>query len=398
MARAAHERELATNSRMKSFRSCQRQHHFRYVEGWCAVSDADTLIFGTDYHTGLDAWWGSHRDGEPELALERALAAIPSRQYEDPFVRVRLEVMLAGYDVRWGEWARQCEVLSIEQEFRAPLLNPATGAASRTYILAGKIDKMIRDPNGRVAIVDHKTSSEDVSVGSAYRARLTMDGQISTYFDGAEWLGYAPDYFLYDMSVKPRLMPRKATPIEDRKYTLPKSRACKACAKKKDPVPPPHIDEEIGVECVDGRVETDPGGKLHANMREFDETPDEYRERLMLAISEEHTYHYQHAEIVRTEVDRGDYQIDVWQITTQMRESALAGRAPRNPDSCWKYGRACDYWPVCTGQAAITNPVLYRKMDTVNPELASATAPPVVADADTNPNPIDREMESDDAI
>jgi hypothetical protein len=40
-----------------------------------------------------------------------------------------------------------------------------------------------------VLVVEHKTSSEDVTPGSFYWSRLRMDGQVSVYFDGARALG-----------------------------------------------------------------------------------------------------------------------------------------------------------------------------------------------------------------
>jgi hypothetical protein len=50
--------------------------------------------------------------------------------------------MIRGYHARWSGDA--LEVVAIEREFVAPLVNPTTGAASRTFCLAGKLDAIVR--------------------------------------------------------------------------------------------------------------------------------------------------------------------------------------------------------------------------------------------------------------
>ena len=80
-----------------------------------------------------------------------ALARIetPTPTAPNQFDLVRAEVMLAGYDARWG--SHQYVVLGVEQEFRAPLINPDTGHASRTWTLGGKLDVRVREVSGPLA-------------------------------------------------------------------------------------------------------------------------------------------------------------------------------------------------------------------------------------------------------
>ena len=56
------------------------------------------------------------------------------------------------------------------------------------------------------------------------------------------------------------------------------------------------------------------------------------------------------------------------QTAEQIRESHNAGRYPRNFDACWRYG-ICPYFAVCTNEASIEDPTLYRKLESVHPEL-----------------------------
>jgi len=52
-------KEILTNSRLKSFQTCQRKHHFRYELGLEKhdSADSDALFFGTVWHEVMDSWW-----------------------------------------------------------------------------------------------------------------------------------------------------------------------------------------------------------------------------------------------------------------------------------------------------------------------------------------------------
>lgn len=228
----------------------------------------------------------------------------------------------------------------------------------------------------RVRLVEHKTSSEDIGAGSAYWRRLILDAQISTYMVGARALGFEPIEMLYDVAKRPALRPYTATPMEDRKYTEPKSRVCKEC-KKKAPAPLPHIEQlEDGreVACVDGRIVTDPGGRLYANMREHDETPEEFRLRLREDIASAPEKYYQRGTIVRLAEEERSAAKDAWTLARWIRETQLEGRNdpeawPRNVDACNVYGSQCDFWGVCSGQLSLTDPLVFRRAEASHEEL-----------------------------
>lgn len=320
---------LLTTSRMKSFRACARQHHYAYVLGRRPRVEANALSFGTAIHHALEAWWRASRRGESVLG--DAVAALPATL--DPFARARAEAMLAGYDVAWSDLG--FEALEIEREFKLPLINPDTGARSRTWELAGKVDVIARGPDGRVWVIEHKTSSEDISGGSSYRSRLALDGQVSQYVEGANALGYDVAGVIYDVLRKPTIDPLKATPIESRKY-------------KKD-------------------------GTLYAAQREHDESPEEYRDRCIESLGANPDRHFAQIEVVRLDADRDEYAYDVWQLGELMRESERTGRAPRNSDACHRYGSPCPYFAVCTKAARIDDDNLFRTVG-ASPELSTTKA------------------------
>lgn len=190
-----------------------------------------------------------------------------------------------------------------------------------------------------IVIWERKTSGEDITPGSPYWVRLTLDPQISMYIELAKSLGFDVNSILYDVLYKPKLKPLLATPECDRKYTQP---------TKKEPVP-----------------------RLYANQRTRDETPEEYGERVMDSIASAPDKHYQRRTIARLEHERLEAQADVWQTASAIRDARRLKVFPRNPDSCFQYFRECDYYKACSGIASIGDPLLFRRADRSHEELDS---------------------------
>ena len=325
---------LLTSSRCKVARACRRKHLFRYVQGYRSVQEAAALRFGTLMHRGLEAWWRAVQSCLPqEEWLTLALAALAGES--DWCDLARAQVLMTGYHLRWKD--EPYEVLAVEVKFDAPLINPATGHPSRTWRLGGKIDVVVRDPRtGKTLLVEHKTSSEDISSGSTYWKRLRLDGQVSIYFEGARSLGHEIDGCLYDVIGKIGQRPMQATPEKHRKY-------------KKT-------------------------GELYAGQREADETPEEYLERIGAVVAESPESHFVRGEVVRLEQEMTDALLDVWDLGQQLREEQGAERYPRNPDSCDLYHRQCEFFPVCTGESSLEDARLYVHSTEVHPELIQEAA------------------------
>lgn len=296
---------VLTVSSTKAYRRCPREYYLGNVKLLRPRRErAQALRYGSAVHLGLETYLST---GD----IQAAIATLTTADL-DPFDAVRAEVMLIGYDARWADSG--LETIAVEAEFDCPMTNPATGAASRTYRLAGKIDAVVRLPDGRVAIMEHKTTSVDISGGSPYWERLRLDAQVSTYFVGARSLGFDPEVCIYDVLRKPGIRPRLATPMESRRY-------------KKD-------------------------GSLYANQRTEDESPEQFRDRLIEAVSAAPDAHFARGEVVRFESEEKDAAHDMWMVGRMIRNSELAGRWPRNPDACERYGRFCEFWPLCVGQAS----------------------------------------------
>lgn len=67
-----------------------------------------------------------------------------------------------------------------------------------------RFDALVRW-QGRLYLVEHKTTSSDISPGSYYWERLQLDQQLSWYYLAAKMLGHDIDGVIYDVVRKPAL-------------------------------------------------------------------------------------------------------------------------------------------------------------------------------------------------
>lgn len=362
--------ETITASRLRAFRSCPRLHYYRYVLRRVPHRGSEATRFGTMFHAGLECWW-LHLGMPEERLVDEVIRTMRTHYaecvYQDEYELVRAEELMFGYHARWyGD--EEHETLGAEIEWRMNLRNPATSGQSRLYQLSGKVDALVKSRNSRrVFIVEHKTSTADISPGSEYWRRLRLDGQISMYYDGIaevarERGGLSADDptpiagCIYDVSRRPTLIPYKATPMESRKYTIEK--VCKE-----------HKAAGFAL-AASGCEKCDPS-HLYANLREHDETVDEYRERVRDDIAAEPEKYFQRGVVVRLEEEMAEHRADLWYLAGTMREMVRANVHPRNVDACVQYNRPCDYFDVCTGVASLTDDIHFKD-SAAHPELSKA--------------------------
>jgi len=330
--------EVVTKSRLAAFATCQRLHDITYNQGYRSIAPRELADFGSLFHAGLDAWWGAH-EGEtlPGLALAGALAAfdrycIDNATAIDSAARAKAEIMMAAYDARWAADMAEWEVLGVEIEFMVVL------PGRRRLRISGKLDKLLRKRvDGSIWFVEHKTTGADLGAGSTYWQRLRLDPQVSIYHLGVRELGHEPAGCLYDVIDRPDQRPLLATPETLRKYT-------KATAKEPS--------------------------RLYANQRATDETVEEFRERLGALVAEAPEKYFARAEVVRLESEIEESLKDVTEQALQIRTGPLTGVSPRNPDACFKWGRACDMHDACSGLVSLDDVTRFVRLENVHPELA----------------------------
>lgn len=351
---------ILSHSAMSTARACLRKYRNRYVLRIRAIRKADDAPeLGTLVHLGLEIWWKliGHLDEQICSAIDAIRREAKERQI-DPFMLARAEALLLGYHAVYGEsetW--RYETLATEIEFAAPLVNPSTGAESKTFQLGGKLDGVVL-LDGRKLVLEHKTSGEDIAQGSFYWQRRQMDGQVSIYFDGAKALGHDVDGCLYDVLGKPDLRPSQVPLLDADKVKIV------------------HDQQGQRVRTKDGKKwrETSDTTQGYA-LQTRPETPAEFRQRLIDAIVSDPDRYYQRAEVARLSEDLADAARDRWQLAVILRDSIRTGVWPRNPDACLNYGSPCEYLEACSGRASLEDPFLFRRSNP-NPELAGPASIP----------------------
>lgn len=347
---------IITNSRLRAYHTCQRLHLIQYVDGYRPLTDAEVLDFGKLQHVGLEAWWLTWAAidaccDSPLSAAQLAMMKVGA----DPVMLAKAQVLMAGYDLRWSSAMADLEVLAVEAEFSAPLRHPVSGRVIRGVRRAGKLDAIVRRRStGGVWMIEHKTTGGDISPTSSYWQKLRLDPQISMYYAGARSLGYEIEGCIYDVIQRPDARPLTATPMEKRKYL-----------KGREP------------------TATLPG-VLYAGQRDRDETIEEYQARLATKIGEAPEEYFARAEVVRLPEELAAFEADVYASARQAVAAAttrFGAMAPRNPDACHRFGRACDYYPICSGAGSLDDETQFRKVANVHPELTVNARKRGVSDA-----------------
>jgi hypothetical protein len=204
----------------------------------------------------------------------------------------------------------------------------------------------------RTFIVEHKTTSEDIGSESDYWKRLRLDPQVSTYMVGARALGIEPDECLYDVARKPMLRP-SAVPVTDADGV----KVVRDAAGQR-------------VRTKDGKKWRETSDSAQGYVLETrPETPEEFRIRLRESIAEAPDKYYGRGHIVRLEEDERDAAHDTWQTALAIRNAETTKRWPRNPDACVRYGRTCEFFPVCTRETIATDPTRYVRKPAQHSEL-----------------------------
>jgi len=107
---------------------------------------------------------------------------------------------MKAYAARYA--AEEFEVVALEKTFQGPIVNPATGAASRSFVLAGKVDGIVRIGDG---LSSWSTRPQRNSMAD-YLERLWTDFQITIYAYYVEQaMGITITGILYNILVKAKL-------------------------------------------------------------------------------------------------------------------------------------------------------------------------------------------------
>lgn len=184
-----------TFSRIKTRMQCPYMEHLRYELEMSPIQRKDALGIGEAVHKGIET-------RSVEVALSCFDEEFPQNQHAADDLEVKkatVIAMLTGYFEQFPAF----EEHSPELEFSLPMIS-RTGRRSRSQIIAGKIDDIVRMPDGDW-VIEYKTASR---LDGAYFDRLYVDDQITMYCYAAKRMGFNPVGVIYRVIRKPTIRQR----------------------------------------------------------------------------------------------------------------------------------------------------------------------------------------------
>lgn len=299
---------VTTYTMWNLFRNCRKAAHWRYVLELSPIEKDKHLSFGGLIHDCLEVW---HATRNIELALGPIGIACPNRAFDEEQRRTwHLAVaMMRGYATRYAN--EDFEVVALEKEFEGDIVNPDTGIASRSFVLAGKVDGIVRQ-GSEYFLLEHKTAA---TVDASYLERLWTDFQITLYAYYIEkTLGIRISGVLYNILVKARLQ-QSAGETED-EYT---TRYADAVAKSKT-------------------------GKSSAK-RKLPESNDEFQSRLAVKYAESEMFHREMLYLSTEQFTT--LRAELWELTQAFLDARRRDVWYQNTSFCFQYGRPCPYFALC---------------------------------------------------
>lgn len=188
---------VITASSLSCLFSCARKYYLSYELGYRKRIPDAALRFGTAFHKGLEVWFENAGIGQVEratTAFKAALATAGDEEF-DAETSQQIVALLTGYFAKWGSAKFTVEP---EREFavRFPFL--------RGFVVCGKMDGIVTAEDGTKSLIEHKTTSEDISPLGDYWATINRD-QIGIYKAAAEKIGVKFSSVIYDVIRKPTI-------------------------------------------------------------------------------------------------------------------------------------------------------------------------------------------------
>jgi len=304
-----------THSSMSLAKTCLRAYEFRYVTGIVRERTDPPLRIGSLFHEGLEKKAIPDKPEYPDWCRD------PEERYKHDCDYELAVAMVRAYLEYWEDDA--CETIVAEQMFSSAIYNPATGRSSRTVEVGGKVDKIVRLPDGRKALMEHKTTSEDLEPDSYYWSRLMLDQQVSLYYMHAD-----VETVLYDVTRRPALRPKMVPVLDEHGFEVV-------------------VDDETGDRVFKKNGEPRKTAGKGMTRETEPEDPYDFGERVYAAMSEEPERYFARREIPRTEADIEEFQKELWIQAKILYECTQRKFFFRNTNACKTWGRPCQFFDLC---------------------------------------------------
>lgn len=302
-------RMTTTYSMWSLFRNCRMACKQRYLDFLVSLTSDPNLRFGSAIHQFLECW---HRGRDLAQVLDLIDRSYPNRAGDEDQKRDwhLATAIMRGYFARYP--LEEFGVVELEKVFEGEIVNPATGATSRSFTLAGKVDGIVR-VGDEYFLLENKTAS---LIDSGYLERLWTDFQITLYAWYVEQaLGIHISGIIYNVIVKAKLQQSKGETEDEfesrRAELIAKSKTGKSSAKRRMP-----------------------------------ETDDEFQERLAAKYADPSMFHRENLYISR---DRfAVLQGELWELTQAFLDARRRDSWYQNTSQCFTFGRPCAYFALCS--------------------------------------------------
>lgn len=326
--------ERLTNSQLTCAATCLRKACIAYVHRIRPDTDAAALRFGKAWHDVLDRRARNiplaHNIHEVRIAYQAAKGTDEDRNEALDYECQTICTMAILYDWRWSEMDSNITIEASEEAFLVPIINPETGRSDRNYVFSGKIDRRVRLDDGRLLLMENKTTSSDITPESDYWKRLRIDSQIDRYVLAGRHLGHDIHAVLYDVARKPSIRPATVTLTDADGIKI--------------------VLDQNGdrVRTKDGKGWRQTGDSaLGYTVITRPETPEEWGIRLHDHIAADPDRYFARREIPKTGIELAEAQRDLWDAAHLWHQSMSNDRFPKNSSACVGYG-TCPYLNLCS--------------------------------------------------
>jgi hypothetical protein len=291
------------------FRNCRRAAYWRYARELVPTADdAENLRFGHLIHESLEIWHKTLSIRDVMFHIEEATV---KRSWDPEAKRFWFlsRAMMRGYAAIHP--TNEFEVVALERIFEAPITNPETCAASKTFTINGKADGLVRKPDG-LWLLEHKTASY---VDAGYIEKLWCDFQITLYSEVLERiLGEPIRGVVYNILVKSKLIQSMG---ETEAEFIARS-------------------QEL--------AKNNKSGKSSAKRR-ISESDEEYESRVNAKHMDPAMYHRE--EILISRDSFANLRSELWELTQAWLDCRRRDTWYQNTSFCFQWSRPCPYFPIC---------------------------------------------------
>lgn len=346
-------------SAIACFKACPCRYYLNYIKRIKSAKEKTSLRWGSNWHTVLEILsmepstkekpnhykFGSTKYEIADDPMETAVEVLNdlyadkagSRTPEELQVE-KIQILYMASAYRWYYANEPLTILTREQRFDIPVLNPATGRKKPGIKISGMIDKTGMF-NNKLMIIEHKSTSKPINSDATYWARLNLDTQTTLYPYATRYIKEMEQIngVLYDVVHKPTIAPKKLSFADTDKFI----KSGEYCGQKFDvqrmgDITDIHVNNITAI-CEPGKKDGDIA--IH-------ETPEMYGARLLQDISERPTFYFARKEITRTDADIERFSRELLCMVDTIKHMTKNDSWFHNESSC-EATFQCDYIDLC---------------------------------------------------